>query len=38
MTGYWTFALAYVIAPIIVVGFAYLAVRLHERAGRRPGE
>jgi hypothetical protein len=29
----WTFGLAFVLAPLVVVGLGYLAVRLHERSG-----
>jgi len=31
MTDYWTFALAFVLTPLIVAGIAYAAVRWHER-------
>lgn len=31
----WTFALAFLVAPAIVVGVGYIAVRLHERATPR---
>jgi len=39
-TADWTFVLAYVVAPAVVVGVGYVAVLLHERAARRhhPGE
>ena len=36
MTDPWTFGLAFVLAPAVVVGWGYLAVRLHERSGPRP--
>jgi hypothetical protein len=35
----WAFALAFIIAPVIVVGVGYVAVLLHERASpRHPAE
>jgi hypothetical protein len=33
MIGFWT--VAYLVTPLIVVGLGYVAVRLHERSGRR---
>ena len=39
MTDPWTFGLAFVLAPSLVVGLGYLAVRLHERSDpRHPAE
>ena len=39
MTDPWMFGLAFVLAPAVVVGLGYLAVRLHERsAPNHPAE
>jgi uncharacterized membrane protein YhdT len=39
MTHFWSFTLAFIITPLVVVGIGYAAMRLHEASLRRhPGE